>query len=56
MSMSALFFLKGGYDYELLGGTDARYECPICLLYLRDPVLTHCGHKFCFCCISQWIM
>ncbi|CAG7725885.1 unnamed protein product [Allacma fusca] len=45
----------GGFDYELLGGnTDSRYECPICLLYMRNPVITSCGHRFCGACISQW--
>ncbi|CAL8119900.1 unnamed protein product [Orchesella dallaii] len=45
----------GGYDYELVDGTDSRYECPICLLCLRDPVLTTCGHRFCSSCINQWV-
>ncbi|ODM96721.1 TNF receptor-associated factor 6 [Orchesella cincta] len=45
----------GGYDYDLVDGTDTRYECPICLLSLRDPVLTTCGHRFCSSCINQWV-
>lgn len=31
------------------------YECPICLNWLRDPVLTSCGHRFCRSCIQSWL-
>uniref|UniRef100_A0A8D9DWF7 TNF receptor-associated factor 6 n=1 Tax=Cacopsylla melanoneura TaxID=428564 RepID=A0A8D9DWF7_9HEMI len=34
---------------------DPRFECSICLEYLKDPVLTSCGHKFCASCIDTWI-
>ncbi|XP_057326049.1 TNF receptor-associated factor 6-A [Microplitis mediator] len=32
-----------------------RFECPICLSWLQDPVLTSCGHKFCYNCIHNWL-
>ncbi|EZA54362.1 hypothetical protein DMN91_002044 [Ooceraea biroi] len=37
------------------GYLEPRFECPICLTWLRDPVLTSCGHKFCSQCIYTWL-
>nr|XP_023014720.1 TNF receptor-associated factor 6-B-like isoform X1 [Leptinotarsa decemlineata] len=34
---------------------EARFECPICLAWLRNPVLTSCGHRFCKNCIYSWL-
>ncbi|CAG9819694.1 unnamed protein product [Phaedon cochleariae] len=34
---------------------ESRFECPICLAWLRDPVLTSCGHRFCRSCIYSWL-
>ncbi|XP_033217069.1 TNF receptor-associated factor 6-like [Belonocnema kinseyi] len=34
---------------------DSRFECPICINWLKDPVLTSCGHKFCSECINTWL-
>ncbi|RVE43117.1 hypothetical protein evm_012233 [Chilo suppressalis] len=34
---------------------ESRYECPVCLNWLRDPVITTCGHKFCNSCITSWL-
>lgn len=31
-----------------------NYECSICLSWLRDPVLTTCGHRFCKSCLQEW--
>lgn len=31
-----------------------QYECAICLSWLKDPVLTKCGHKFCMDCLDEW--
>lgn len=31
-----------------------NYECSICLSWLRDPVLTKCGHRFCGACLEEW--
>ncbi|XP_017768628.1 PREDICTED: TNF receptor-associated factor 6-like [Nicrophorus vespilloides] len=34
---------------------ESRFECPICLAWLRDPVVTACGHRFCSNCIDLWL-
>lgn len=31
-----------------------NYECSICLSWLKDPVLTTCGHRFCKSCLNEW--
>lgn len=38
-----------------LPAPEARFECPICLAWLRDPALTSCGHRFCRNCILSWL-
>ncbi|XP_059170943.1 TNF receptor-associated factor 6-like [Physella acuta] len=44
-----------GYDYEFVPPLEQRYECPICLLILREPRQTKCGHRFCRDCIIRWL-
>ncbi|XP_047113042.1 TNF receptor-associated factor 6-B [Schistocerca piceifrons] len=34
---------------------EARFECPICLQCMRNPILTACGHRFCSDCITDWL-
>ncbi|XP_059301350.1 E3 ubiquitin-protein ligase RMA1H1-like [Lycium ferocissimum] len=38
-------------DYLSSGG----FECNICLDLVRDPVVTLCGHLYCWPCIYKWI-
>jgi E3 ubiquitin-protein ligase RNF5 len=33
----------------------SMYECNICLESARDPVVTQCGHLYCWKCIYEWI-
>ncbi|XP_050465307.1 TNF receptor-associated factor 6 isoform X1 [Cataglyphis hispanica] len=40
---------------SIKGYVEPRFECPICLTWLRDPILTSCGHKFCSQCIYTWL-
>lgn len=40
-----------GFDYEFVPPLDPKYECAICLLGLRSPIQTTCGHRFCKDCI-----
>ena len=45
--------LPSGYDYMFVPSLEPKYECPICLMCLRDPMQTECGHRFCASCIRQ---
>lgn len=31
------------------------FECNICLEHVKDPVVTLCGHLYCWPCIYKWI-
>eukprot|EP00931_Biecheleriopsis_adriatica_P088622 TRINITY_DN62900_c0_g1_i1.p1 TRINITY_DN62900_c0_g1~~TRINITY_DN62900_c0_g1_i1.p1 ORF type:complete len:203 (-),score=16.65 TRINITY_DN62900_c0_g1_i1:47-574(-) len=33
----------------------ANYECNICLEQAYEPVVTRCGHLFCWACLHQWL-
>ena len=44
-----------GFDEEFDPPAPAQFECPICLLVIRTPCQTECGHRFCRSCIEQVI-
>ena len=44
-----------GYDEYFDPPLEDKYECRICLLVLREPVVTLCGHRFCRGCILRSI-
>lgn len=44
-----------GYDVEFDPPLESKYECPICLMALREAVQTPCGHRFCKACIVKSI-
>ena len=44
-----------GYEEYFDPPLENKYECPICLLGLREPVQTPCGHRFCRGCILRSI-
>lgn len=44
-----------GYDVEFDPPLESKYECPICLMALRNAMQTPCGHRFCKNCIEKSI-
>ncbi|XP_011608205.2 TNF receptor-associated factor 6 [Takifugu rubripes] len=44
-----------GYDVEFDPPLESKYECPICLMALRNAIQTPCGHRFCKICIEKSI-
>lgn len=34
---------------------DRMFECNICLDTAKDPVVSYCGHLFCWPCLHQWL-
>ncbi|XP_029954131.1 TNF receptor-associated factor 6 [Salarias fasciatus] len=44
-----------GYDVEFDPPLERKYECPICLMALRNAIQTRCGHRFCKSCIEKSI-
>lgn len=44
-----------GYDVEFDPPLERKYECPICLMALRNAIQTPCGHRFCKNCIEKSI-
>lgn len=41
---------------ERAGGSDSgNFECNICLELAQDPVVTLCGHLFCWPCLYRWL-
>ncbi|GAB2266896.1 hypothetical protein Dimus_001885 [Dionaea muscipula] len=43
-------------DVEKCGNNDGGFfDCNICLDLARDPIVTCCGHLFCWPCIYRWL-
>ncbi|KAM1106181.1 hypothetical protein ACFX13_003124 [Malus domestica] len=39
-----------------IGGDDVcGFECNICLALAEDPVITPCGHLYCWSCLMKWL-
>ncbi|KAJ9473228.1 E3 ubiquitin-protein ligase RMA1 [Diplonema papillatum] len=34
---------------------DTDFDCGICMDKARDPVVTQCGHLFCWHCLGKWL-
>lgn len=39
----------------LVCNTSNGFDCNICLEFVQDPVVTLCGHLYCWPCIYKWI-
>ncbi|CAD5112246.1 DgyrCDS1477 [Dimorphilus gyrociliatus] len=47
---------EGGFDLNIFTQRpDDKFICPICLMVLKIPAQTICGHRFCKICITKWI-
>ena len=44
-----------GHDELFDPPASTDYKCPICIMVLRNPVQTPCGHHFCTACINRQI-
>ncbi|OHT16498.1 hypothetical protein TRFO_41807 [Tritrichomonas foetus] len=45
---------KGKKKKEVIPDED-KWKCPICYDALQQPVVTQCGHVFCWPCINEWL-
>ncbi|XP_065659886.1 TNF receptor-associated factor 5-like [Hydra vulgaris] len=43
----------GGYNAYFLHELLDEYQCPVCIMALREPVITLCGHRLCFSCSEE---
>lgn len=34
---------------------EEKWKCPLCHKSLKSPVVTHCGHIYCWPCICEWL-
>ena len=42
-------------ETEAVDHNETHFECTICLDTAKEPVVTACGHLFCWACIFQWL-
>ena len=43
----------GGHDFVFVDELSQGQTCPVCLLAMRSPVQTVCGHRFCESCLLE---
>ncbi len=45
-----------GYDTDrFVPEVEEKFKCPICMMVLRNPIQTHCGHRYCHSCLAKWV-
>jgi len=37
------------------GVREQRFECNVCLEDVREPIVTQCGHLYCWPCLYRWL-
>mmetsp|Transcript_41221 Transcript_41221/g.81289 ORF Transcript_41221/g.81289 Transcript_41221/m.81289 type:complete len:268 (-) Transcript_41221:2-805(-) len=37
-------------------GADSKWECNICFEEVKSPVVTRCGHLYCWSCLREWLV
>ena len=45
--------LPSGHEDEFVNDVEDDFQCLICHLPLKEPVLTRCGHRFCKGCLEE---
>ena len=45
--------LPSGYDEDFVNAVEDDFQCLICQLPQKEPVLTRCGHRFCKECLEE---
>ena len=43
----------GGWTYEFVDVVEKDFECNVCLLPLKNPFMTRCGHSMCKTCLDK---
>jgi len=46
---------QNNQNYQNNQNNQNNLECVICLQYPTDPIVTQCGHMYCWQCIRQWL-
>ncbi|KAF9607718.1 hypothetical protein IFM89_038602 [Coptis chinensis] len=44
-----------GQDGKEQGNGMANFDCNVCLDVAKEPVVSSCGHLFCWPCLYQWL-
>ncbi|CAH9107185.1 unnamed protein product [Cuscuta epithymum] len=49
-SLDPTYYADGAINYE-----SGDFECNICFDLAHDPIVTLCGHLYCWPCLNQWL-
>ena len=54
-STSNEHYPPSGHDEDFVEEVEEDFQCPLCNLPLKEPVLTRCGHRYCKECLDEHI-